>query len=106
MKSLTLEDSEQLKKSSRSIELIKRQYKFLVHGAKIQKEIRVATLGNGIQKLSSEQVIASLKYFSKDKENHTWMKFVPASGAASRMFVPFYSFYKASLAPDFNFKVY
>ena len=38
MKSLTLEDSEQLKKSSRSIELIKRQYKFLVHGAKIQKE--------------------------------------------------------------------
>ena len=106
MKSLTEEDSEQLKKSSRSIELIQRQYKFLVHGAKIQKEIRVATLGNGIQKLSSEQVIASLKCFSKEKENHTWMKFVPASGAASRMFAPFYTFYEASLAPDFNFKVY
>ena len=106
MKSLTEEDSEQLKKSSRSIELIQRQYKFLVHGAKIQNEIRVATLGNGIQKLSSEQIIAYLKYFSKEKENHSWMKFVPASGAASRMFAPFYSFYKASLSPDFNFKVY
>tara|TARA_B100000989_G_C19510704_1_gene458872 strand:+ start:525 stop:2048 length:1524 start_codon:yes stop_codon:yes gene_type:complete len=106
MKSLTEEDSEQLKKSGRSIELIQRQYKFLVHGAKIQKEIRVATLGNGIQKLSSEQVIASLKCFSKEKENHTWMKFVPASGAASRMFAPFYTFYEASLAPNFNFKEY
>ena len=81
MKSLTKEDVQQLNNSNRSIELIQRQYEFLVHGASIQKEIRVATLGNGIQKLSSEQITSSINCFSKEYDNHSWMKFVPASGA-------------------------
>ena len=42
MKSLTKEDVQQLNNSNRSIELIQRQYEFLVHGSSIQKEIRVA----------------------------------------------------------------
>ena len=42
MKSLTKDDIQQLNNSNRSIELIQRQYEFLVHGASIQKEIRVA----------------------------------------------------------------
>ena len=106
MKSLTKEDVEQLNNSNRSIELIQRQYEFLVHGTSIKKEIRVATLGNGIQKLSTEQITSSINCFSKEYGNHSWMKFVPASGAASRMFAPFHTFYEAMLAPDFVFENY
>ena len=106
MKSLTKEDVQQLNNSNRSIELIQRQYEFLVHGASIQKEIRVATLGNGIQKLSSEQITSSINCFSKEYDNHSWMKFVPASGAASRMFAPFHAFCEAKLVPDFDFETY
>jgi len=106
MKSLTEADIEQLLNSNQSIELIERQYEFLVHGTKIHKEIEAATLRNGIQKLSSEQITAALNCFSKEYENHSWLKFVPASGAASRMFAPFFTFYEAMLTPDFDFEAY
>mgnify|MGYP000358873046 CR=1 FL=1 len=52
MKSLTEADFEQFKNSNRSVELIQRQYEFLVHGTALQKEIKAATLGDGIQKLA------------------------------------------------------
>ena len=48
MKSLTESDFEQFKRSNRSVELIQRQYEFLVHGTALQKEIKAATLGDGI----------------------------------------------------------
>ena len=38
MKSLTEADFEQFKKSNRSVELIQRQYEFLVHGTSLQKK--------------------------------------------------------------------
>ena len=54
MKSLTEADFEQFKKSNRSVELIQRQYEFLVHWTSLQKEIKAATLCDGIQKLNPE----------------------------------------------------
>ena len=55
MNTLTEADIEQLQKSNRSIELIQRQYEFLIRGTEIEREIEAATLGNGIQKLSLEE---------------------------------------------------
>ena len=106
MKSLNEEDSEQLKKSSRSIELIQRQYESLVHGTALQKEIKAATLGYGIQKLNLQTESTALENFNKHKDSTSWMKFVPASGAASRMFAPFFSFLEAKETPNFNFEDY
>ena len=106
MKSLTEVDFEQLENSNRSIELIERQYEFLVHGSTIYKEIGAATLGNGIQKLSSNQILTYINYFTNEKDNHTWMKFVPASGAASRMFAPFFTYQDAKSVPGFDFDSY
>lgn len=92
MKTLTEADFEQLLKSKRSIELIQRQYEFLIHNTAIEREIEEATLGNGIQKLSPETQSAAIDCFIKERERRNWMKFVPASGAASRMFAPFFCF--------------
>ena len=61
MKSFTEADFEQFKKSNRSVELIQRQYEFLVHGTSLQKEIKAATLGDGIQKLNPETETAALE---------------------------------------------
>ena len=106
MKSLTQEDSEQLKKSNRSVELIQRQYEFLVHGTSLQKEIKAATLGNGIQKLNPEAETAAIENFHKQKGRISLMKFVPASGAASRMFAPFFTFQRAKETSNFDFQEY
>jgi len=106
MKTLTEADFEQLLKSKRSIELIQRQYEFLIHNTAIEREIEEATLGNGIQKLSPETQSAAIDCFFKERERRNWMKFVPASGAASRMFAPFFAFQKAKKTPGFVFDDY
>jgi len=47
---------------------------------------RPASVGDGILKLSKKQQEQSLKEFEKARRKGRFMKFVPASGAASRMF--------------------
>ena len=106
MKTLSETDFEQLQNSNRSVELIQRQYEFLIHGTSTQRNIEAATLGNGIQKLSSHTQREALDYFYNHREERSWMKFVPASGAASRMLAPFFAFQKARTSPDFDFESY
>ncbi|MBK0371013.1 DUF4301 family protein [Flavobacterium agrisoli] len=48
--------------------------------------IKPATLGNGIIALSEANLIKKAQYFDAKKEKLQLMKFVPASGAATRMF--------------------
>ncbi|MCQ2335557.1 MAG: DUF4301 family protein [Paludibacteraceae bacterium] len=45
-----------------------------------------ATVGNGIMRFSDYELESCIKIFDTFKDNHTLLKFVPASGAASRMF--------------------
>ena len=69
MKSLTEADFEQFKNNNRSVELIQRQYEFLVHGTALQKEIKAATLGDGIQKLNPQTEATALENFNKHKDS-------------------------------------
>ena len=106
MNTLTEADIEQLQKSNRSIELIQRQYEFIIRGTEIEREIEAATLGNGIQKLSLEEEKTALDLFYRALESRNWMKFVPASGAASRMFAPFFAYQKAKSTSGFSLEAY
>ena len=106
MKALTEADYDQLQNSNRSIELLQRHYEFLVHGSPLNKEIRPATLDGGIRALSPEGAAQALAYFNQYKETRSWMKFVPASGAASRMFAPFYNYQLAKNQSGFDFNNY
>ena len=51
-----------------------------------------ATIDKGILRLDTKQVQDCVESFEKDKEYYQFTKFVPASGAASRMFKDLFSF--------------
>lgn len=69
-----------------SLEKVKNQLNFLINGIQAVNLDRAAKLGDGIKSLSEEEAIYYANYFD-DKKNHLKLKkFVPASGAASRMF--------------------
>jgi len=56
---------------------------------KLQNE---AIIGNGIVKFSTKEEEALVKSFETDSKNKSLLKFVPASGAASRMFKATFNF--------------
>ena len=96
------EDYKQLQASGRSTELIQRQYEFLTGGQSLISEIRPAQPGDGILCLDEKQVQQNLDDFDNRADRKRWMKFVPASGAASRMFAPLYAFLEAAKQTDLN----
>ena len=51
--------------------------------------LRPAIIGDGIIRLSSDEENYYSSLFIEEKENYSLIKFTPASGAASRMFLPF-----------------
>lgn len=69
-----------------AIEKVARELEMFQSGiAKISLE-KVATVGDGIMTFSNKEALSYSDYFEKQRGNHTIEKFVPASGAASRMF--------------------
>ncbi|WP_051385080.1 DUF4301 family protein [Flavobacterium enshiense] len=69
-----------------TIEKIARELEMFQSGiAKISLG-KVATVGDGIMTFSDEEASSFSEYFEKERTNYTIEKFVPASGAASRMF--------------------
>lgn len=54
----------------------------------------VATIGNGILKLNNQEQKQYLEYYENNKTNYSILKFVPASGAATRMFKFLFEFLK------------
>lgn len=69
-----------------SVENIENHLKALKKGIIKSKLEKSATIGNGIIELSESQVAHFVTYFDAEKEKYKIKKFVPASGAASRMF--------------------
>ena len=54
--------------------------------------VRAAVPGDGILKLPKEKELGFIDRFDKEKETKSLLKFVPASGAASRMFKALFNF--------------
>ncbi|MFV5691685.1 DUF4301 family protein [Flavobacterium sp. LT1R49] len=68
------------------LENIKQQLSFFRNGIVKSNLVGPATLFNGILKLSEKDFQEKATFFDKNKTNLKLEKFVPASGAASRMF--------------------
>lgn len=51
-----------------------------------------ATVGNGISKIDSAEKRELIDLYDAEKDEHSILKFVPASGAASRMFKALHNF--------------
>ena len=94
---LSVKDIEQVEKKGISPSEIERQIEIFKRGVPYLKLLRPATIGDGIVRLNDEKIEeASAFYLSKLKNNLQPVKFVPASGAASRMFQSLFSFSEAA----------
>ncbi|MBP4136490.1 DUF4301 family protein [Flavobacterium geliluteum] len=69
-----------------SLDSIQKQLKIFQKGIAKSKLISPATIGNGILSLSEVEFQEKATFFDDKKKNLKLQKFVPASGAASRMF--------------------
>ena len=100
------EDYKKLTNNGRSIELIQRQYEYLTGEINPISEIRPATIGDGIFSLKEQDKEEAAELFNNRSNDRRWIKFVPASGAASRMFSLLHAFKEANEKEDFNPLIY
>lgn len=88
-------DSAQLSDKGISPETVASQITQFTQGFPFVKLTAPATIGNGILKLSADEVEMLRGQFSQLSAHHKLLKFVPASGAASRMFKHLFEFTEA-----------
>ncbi|MFA9190472.1 DUF4301 family protein [Flavobacterium sp. FZUC8N2.13] len=80
------QDFEQINLHGVSLENIQKQLVIFKKGIAKMELLEAATVGNGIVKLTDEEFVEKATFFDEHKSNLKLLKFVPASGAASRMF--------------------
>lgn len=102
---LNAKDKEMLSSKGISAEAIDEQLNRFKNGFPFLKINSVATVNNGIKQLSGKELNACLKAWkSFQGSNCSIEKFVPASGAASRMFKNVFAFVKSDQPePDTEF---
>ena len=84
------EDVDQIEQRGSSVNVVEAQVERFKKGFPWLKIVAPATPERGIQVLDDEAVAAAVKYYEAAKVNGK-CKFVPASGAASRMFKDLFS---------------
>ncbi len=91
--------SNNIELSSRELtpEDINKQLSTINKGTCFVNLVRPALIGDGIESISNEQAVKYSYTYKIKKQDKQVLKFVPASGAATRMFNTLYSFLK-----DFN----
>jgi hypothetical protein len=96
-------DKKQLKEKGISLEQARWQSECFKKGFAPARLSRPARLGDGILQLNSDQANEYAAIFEKESNLKEVMKFVPASGAATRMFRDLFSWrkkLKAGLSPE------
>jgi hypothetical protein len=88
----TEKDKLQISKKNISEDQINQQIKDFMHGFPFINLVRAATEDDGIVKFHEAKVNELVNYFDTEKQKFELLKFVPASGAASRMFKDLFEF--------------
>jgi hypothetical protein len=82
----TKKDIEHIENKGLSIDQINNQIDTFKKGLPFIKLESAATIGNGILKFSDSEKENFINFFESKRNNNSFIKFVPASGAATRMF--------------------
>ncbi len=82
----SLYDIRQIKAQGQSISQIEKQIETFKKGVKPVKIVAAATLNNGIEAISEDNQKKLIALYESQQDNLQIAKFVPASGAATRMF--------------------
>jgi hypothetical protein len=93
---LNQDDHNQIEKKGITMETLENQLDHLKHGFPFIRLIRPALQGDGIISFSEQEIVEHIRFFEKQSPFLHLIKFVPASGAASRMFKHLFEF-RASL---------
>lgn len=101
---LTAADLEQLRKSGISEEKAQAQLDFFKRGVKPLKLDRPCTVGDGIIVIPEEELPIMTKLHDEAAARGRCMKFVPASGAASRMFADWHNRLAKGVSPCPDFE--
>ncbi len=83
---ITQEDEQQLHQRGMTLVDLHRQWEMFTHGAPALKLEKPCTVGDGIVQLSASECNRLVDVYEKNKGGKSIVGFVPASGAASRMF--------------------
>ena len=83
---LSEQDLGQIKQHGVSLENIQKQIAILKKGIAKMELLEAATVENGILKFSIVEFVEKATFFDENKSDLKLLKFVPASGAATRMF--------------------
>ena len=83
---LTNSDLQQIELHGLSPKIVKRQLDTFVRGIPFSNVVTAASVGNGIEVISDENQKKLAGLFEERKDTLDLVKFVPASGAATRMF--------------------
>lgn len=87
----TEQDQDQILTQGISLDQIDQQIGHFVHGFPYLNVIKAATVGDGIIRVADEQLTAYIHRFDEAAQERDLVKFVPASGAATRMFKSLFS---------------
>ncbi|USD26353.1 DUF4301 family protein [Flagellimonas marinaquae] len=89
---LSPKDLEQLDSKGISKEKVENQIQTFKDGIPFVQLSQAAVVGNGILRFSEKEQLDLLQYFEDHRSELDLLKFVPASGAASRMFKAMFNF--------------
>lgn len=103
---LKKEDLAQLKARNITENQVENQIAQLKRGTAFVNLKRPALLDDGIVRLSDKQISHLVQTFDEDKEFYRFTKFVPASGAASRMFKNLFTYMEDGQENDFTNKFF
>ena len=95
MSLLSEKDLEQLHSKGISKNKVRNQLETFREGIPFVHLEKAAVIGDGILKFSTDEEQALISEFNKLKTGLNLLKFVPASGAASRMFKALFNFLEA-----------
>lgn len=82
----TEQDQDQILVQGVSLDQIDQQINYFVNGFPYLNVIKAATIGDGIVRVPEDQIAAYIHRFDAAAHERDLVKFVPASGAATRMF--------------------
>lgn len=92
--SFTKSDIQQIEKKGLTVNNVESQIELFKSGIPFTNIVEAATIGNGITALDKILIEDSIAFFEAKKNDVALIKFVPASGAATRMFKFLFQFVK------------
>jgi len=87
---------DQISKRGSNLKMVEQQLENFITGFPFADLQKAATIGDGVLKLDEKELDKLQAYYNRKSQYKKVLKFVPASGAASRMFKTLFNFLEAS----------